>query len=286
MLKWLALLFMLIDHLAYYLYPLFSQDVYLIMRTIGRLAFPIFAYGIVLGIKRSRNVSRYFVRLSIFAILGQIIMEAAARYTSRTTFINVLFTLAAGLLLIVGMEFISKSMQDVVVSMRPVAVGPNNTKNNKDLFNIRVNLKGFTLPSWQGILIGGALCISAILIVVILEPDYGLFGLIVMLLFYFLENQLEPYSPSLSKELKLKRHRTYFLAFGSINIINAILSIAASPENKTWAIISLFSTFSVFFFHFQSKEGRRPKPWEKYFFYVFYPLHIALLMYIASQLGL
>lgn len=285
MLKWLALIFMVIDHLAYYFYTFLPEDVYIVMRTIGRLAFPIFAYGIVLGARRTRNISRYFLRLAVFAILGQVMMEMAARYVNQETFTNVLFTLMAGLMLIVGIELATKSMQDVVVSMRPVTVGPGGNNNGSNLFNIRVNLKGITMPSWLGILIGTVLITSSLLLVVLLEPDYGLFGMAAMLLFYILENQLEPYSHTLSNQLKQKRFKSFFIGFGLLNLVNMALNSMASPANTSWAVIGLFSTFSVCFFQLQGSNEKRPAAWQKYFFYIFYPLHISILMILAAKLG-
>ncbi len=284
MLKWLALLFMVIDHLAYYFYAFMPEDVYVLMRTVGRLAFPIFAYGIVLGARRTRDISRYFLRLAVFAILGQIMMELAARLANTRTFINVLFTLMAGLMLIVGIELVTKSMQDVVMSMRPVIVGPQDVDRRNNLFNIRVNLKGITMPSWLGILLGAVLILSSLLLVVLIEPDYGLFGMAVMLLFYILENQLEPYSPTQSVALKQKRFKAFFIGLASLNLVNMLLKMFESRQNASWAVIGLFSTFAVCFFPLQSKETRRPPAWQKYFFYLFYPLHISIFMLLAAWL--
>lgn len=284
MLKWLALLFMVIDHIGYYFAAYMPSEVYLVLRTIGRLAFPIFAYGIVLGARRTRNVTRYFLRLAGFAIIGQIMMELAAYFSRQQTFNNVLFTLTAGLMLIIGIELATKSMQDVVMSLRPITAMPNGNNQPNKLFQTRVNLKGITLPSWLGLLLGTICILLALFIVILLEPDYGLFGIAMMLLFYILESQLEPYSPTLNQALKLKRQNSFFLSLLALNLVNMTLSMIADPMNRSWAVVSVFSTFSIYFFPLQAKETSRPPAWQKYFFYLFYPAHLSLFMLLSAYL--
>lgn len=66
-LKAIALMTMLIDHMGYLLFP----KVYL-LRIIGRLSFPIFAYLIAKGAKRTTNPRAYMLRLAAFALISQI----------------------------------------------------------------------------------------------------------------------------------------------------------------------------------------------------------------------
>lgn len=283
MLKWIAVLFMLIDHIAYYFYPHMPNDLYTIMRIIGRLAFPIFAYGIVLGAERTRSIVKYFLRLIIFAIAGQLVIEAAAYSVGQRTFVNTIFTLAFGLMLIVGVDFMTQSMQGVVMTLRPLTAGNGRQKASTPSFNVRVNLKKYTMPAWQGILTGGFLVILSITLVIILKPDYELFGLSVMLLFYILEKRLEPYSPTQSAELKQKRLRYFFVSFAILNLLNAALKSMANPYILDWSLVQIFSTFSVFFFQVDAKNTNKPKAWEKYFFYFFYPIHIAILILLSAK---
>lgn len=66
--QWLAMLTMLTDHIGAY----FAPGVEL-LRIIGRIAFPIYAYLIVRGMQRTRNRRQYLTRLAIIAILAQAI---------------------------------------------------------------------------------------------------------------------------------------------------------------------------------------------------------------------
>ncbi|MDF2673199.1 MAG: conjugal transfer protein TraX, partial [Clostridiales bacterium] len=66
-LKILAMVTMFIDHVGYMFFP--GQMLY---RTIGRLAFPIFAYQIAIGYSKTSNLKKYVERLFIFALITQI----------------------------------------------------------------------------------------------------------------------------------------------------------------------------------------------------------------------
>lgn len=91
MLKLIALITMLIDHVGFIFFP---YD--LTWRLIGRLAFPIFAFGIAEGYTYTRDWRKYLLRLLILAIISQPIFLL----TFKSSDLNVVFTLAGGLLLI------------------------------------------------------------------------------------------------------------------------------------------------------------------------------------------
>ncbi len=72
-LKLIALCSMIIDHVGFFLYPRFAPyPVVRILRAIGRLAFPLYAFLIVNGFDRTRDVKRYLTRLCRFAVISQI----------------------------------------------------------------------------------------------------------------------------------------------------------------------------------------------------------------------
>jgi len=62
-----AMLTMLIDHIGLIFFP--NE---LLWRIIGRLAFPIYLFGIVQGWKYTRNRKRYVIRLSVIGAVSQI----------------------------------------------------------------------------------------------------------------------------------------------------------------------------------------------------------------------
>ena len=96
-LKWVAIAAMLIDHTAAvlggWLPPLCSG----LMRDVGRMAFPIFAYGIAQGCVYTHSARRYLGRLLLFAVLSELPHRLALRAGSLAFgLFNVFFTLLAG----------------------------------------------------------------------------------------------------------------------------------------------------------------------------------------------
>ncbi|MBN1244843.1 hypothetical protein JXA31_04555 [Candidatus Bathyarchaeota archaeon] len=67
LLKIIAIVTMVIDHVGNILYPEL-----LFLQIIGRLAFPIFAYLIVLGVESTKNPLKYMTMLLVFALISQI----------------------------------------------------------------------------------------------------------------------------------------------------------------------------------------------------------------------
>ena len=80
-LKLIALVSMTIDHIGYLLLP-----EYFSLRVIGRLAFPIFAYYVAVGVEHTRDVYKYMYRVMVFACITQILF-----YLVGLDFQNVLF---------------------------------------------------------------------------------------------------------------------------------------------------------------------------------------------------
>ena len=72
--KLLALVTMVIDHSAYYLYgsSLIGHGLYFAMRTAGRIAFPLYAFLLVNGFEKTSDRGKYLSRLVLFAAVSQI----------------------------------------------------------------------------------------------------------------------------------------------------------------------------------------------------------------------
>ncbi|MDD5769745.1 MAG: TraX family protein [Candidatus Gracilibacteria bacterium] len=91
----LAFITMLVDHIGYIFFP--TEEIW---RIIGRIAFPLFAWGIVRGAKLTKDRQKYAKRIFILAIISQI----PAFFLFGFEFYNVLFTLLFGLLSIFIIE--------------------------------------------------------------------------------------------------------------------------------------------------------------------------------------
>lgn len=95
-LKIVAIITMTIDHIGTVFYP--EQFLF---RIIGRLAFPLFSYLLILGLESTRNRTKYFLRLLIFAIVSQFPFFLAFGYQPLEG-LNIFFTLFFGALFIIN----------------------------------------------------------------------------------------------------------------------------------------------------------------------------------------
>ena len=110
-LKIIAIISMMFDHVGYIIFGKFT-----FMNYVGRLAFPIFAFGISEGYKNTKNLKKYFLRLFIFAIISQIpyMLFLNAIGANNFTF-NIFFTLILGLLSITIYDKINNKYLGILV---------------------------------------------------------------------------------------------------------------------------------------------------------------------------
>lgn len=95
LLKLIAIISMLIDHIgAYFFYSgsnVVSPQTISLMRSIGRMALPIFAFFLVVGYQKTRDSKKYISRMHIFAIISQIPFTLAFYYENYNIFNHISF---------------------------------------------------------------------------------------------------------------------------------------------------------------------------------------------------
>lgn len=96
-LKILALLFMFCDHAGKMLLPSVPE-----MRIIGRIAFPVYCWCLVVGAHYTRSFPRYALRIAIVGLISQPLYMAALNHTWREP--NIFLTLLLGLCALWGMR--------------------------------------------------------------------------------------------------------------------------------------------------------------------------------------
>lgn len=84
---------------------------YLILRGIGRMAFPIYCYLLVEGFTHTRSKAKYALRLFVFALISEVPFDLALNGTAfDMSYNNVFFTLLIGLLTITAADYIREKL--------------------------------------------------------------------------------------------------------------------------------------------------------------------------------
>ncbi|MHB1453900.1 MAG: TraX family protein [Saccharofermentanales bacterium] len=276
MLKWLALLFMTIDHTGYYFYPLLSEPVYYTLRIIGRLAFPIFAFYIVRGFSLTSNRFRYLLRMVFWALIAHFSISAAAvagglqKSIFDIDWTNVMVLFVFAIIMLMGYDLAMRSYHDMVASMTLACNPPLKMQDAR--FDVRVNLGGISLSPRVGVPLGIMMIITSFWLVGLLNADYEIYGLLTVLFIYI------SYSPEDNKVC-------LSTLVPSLVILNAgyVVMAALTGKNALFPAIQTISIASVLLFNAFPLSHKRPSFIQKYFFYAYYPGHIVLLIFIFTN---
>ena len=96
-LKVIALVFMFIDHAGKMLFPNVPE-----MRILGRIAFPLYAWCMVVGFHYTKNVPKYLLRILLTGLLSQPLYMIALNHTWNQP--NIFLTLFLGLCALWGIR--------------------------------------------------------------------------------------------------------------------------------------------------------------------------------------
>ena len=229
-LKLVAMIAMLIDHLGARVFPEYSE-----MRLIGRIAFPVFAYCITVGCVYTRNIFRYALRMGIMALLVQPLYATAMGHAPKMAF-----------------DWAHNYYRLDLIWQHYYAPKPS------ILFSLLL-----------GILLICSLrdkkyIFTALLLAVVWyvqgSLDYGLRGILLMLLFYaFREKPL-----------------TSLVWVASFMIWWGVPAIQTSIPNQFPQYVStqFYALMALPLIYFPFNTGIRV---NKYVFYAFYPAHLALI---------
>lgn len=271
--KWIALLLMVLDHIGYYFDFLLPDTAVLILRLVGRLSFPVFAYSCALGFVRTTNRARYFVRMAAAAATTQLLMAAVSHYTGLPSFVNVLFTFAAAIAFLSCWERFERI---VCRSARSRSADlPDQAESDKTVEKVRKSEKIFNaIPYAAGM--------AALLVLsVAFRTDYSAFGILSVFLFYLVQKKWRIPGKTLRDDPRaLAVMSASFLA---LNLTWAICRYLFFDQTLYWSLAELFSVCCIPVLMLDIPR-RRPAPWEKYLFYIFYPAHLALFMFVKYAL--
>ena len=138
-LKLIAVISMLCDHaairlLAYGLIPALHvagenmaaerwNQAFWILRSVGRMAFPIYVFLLTEGFCHTRNRRRYALRLGVFALISEIPFDLLVYGKIWDTHSqNVFFTLFLGVLMLTAVDWIGRNTDAALAQYRQMAV--------------------------------------------------------------------------------------------------------------------------------------------------------------------
>ncbi len=201
-LKLIAIISMFIDHAGY---TLFSNN--LIMRSIGRIAFPLFTFCIMIGYFNTKDLKKYIKRILMIGIISQPIYILLFNiYTPNT-----MFTLITELLLYYSLD----------------------------------NKKWWYIP-------------FLVVIPFLLKFDYSIIYLFIVPIFYYFRN---------NKVLLCISYITFYFSY----LLDFFIT------KNIFCCVTSCSIFALFFILIKTKTNFKI---NKYFFYLFYPLHLLILLII------
>lgn len=244
-----AIIIPLINFAYFSDFPL--EQLYQVMRIIGRLSFPLFAYLIVDSFFYTKNRKRFVTGLLIFALISEIPFDIAITLpiweqygTIRELFLyqNIYFTLLIGILCLMFSEYVFHGVS-AFISDKEV----QNRKKQKRRDNPRHQLV-FNL------LLVALITVIGCGIAYFLHVDYGVFGVLAIVLAYLIR----------------KTGRKKLEIFGII------------PPLMFSSIYELAGAFSGLVI--LASNGKRGNIRHKWFYYIFYPAHLAVLSLIKLMI--
>ena len=253
--KLIAIITMLCDHSGDAILGRFS-----FLNVIGRIAFPLFCFQIVVGYKHTKNVNKYLLRLFIFGLISQIPFSLFTfSYLGRIDLLNVFFTLAIGLLAIYILDVFPKKYKFLAIILNLVLM----------------------------------------IIAEFAQTDYGWFGvcLIICIYLFYNDKSLSKVKNNAfnsnttnnsmqylnDQNKKIQTSITYFnnnilfvIVFFALVVIKFSSYLAIGYYNL--ALLQIIGTFFpiIFMLLYNGKKG----PSLKYLFYAFYPVHLLILVAI------
>ena len=254
-LKCIALASMLLDHIGYCL------GVYA-LRCVGRLAFPIYVFLLVNGLRHTKSRPRYALRLGLFALISQLPFTLFERFTKlpwqgpETLLQAVRLSKHGSVFVTLFFAFVCLWAVDACKDKR--------------------------ILRWLSFLPAAAVC--ALYLLGVISSDYGVKGVLLAFAFYYLDG------------------RPVLLLFGSIGALffpqllrwaSELLALLTGTgpgftAPSAWTATQLFALLPLPLIRLYNGE-RGPMPENRIAekslqlgFYLFYPVHLTVLYLIFS----
>lgn len=259
-LKILALVSMLIDHVAVYFYWCIPNVLQNMMRIFGRIAMPLFVFMLVQGFFKTKNFKKYVLRVGICAVITQVIISILGYvnvkfyqdYVIRVyTFGNILFSFVLTLLLL-------KVIHEPLILKKY-------TKDQNVIIKVLLGIVIMSVYVFVNIDYGTAVPVLAVLLYAVerfritvlitkSKPNFSFKGIVI--------NTVD--------ELTIDRIYKGLIAL-------CILIVIVFCNVNIWALASVIP---ILLYNGEKKSQSKK---QKMFYYVFFPLHHSLL-YLSAML--
>jgi len=256
-LKWIALITMTIDHFGVLVLNPYTNNntmdtIYIISRLIGRLAFPLFAFMIAEGIYRTKHRYRYFSKLFAMALLIGLSMFVLEQININALAGNIFVDLSLAALAMILLK--EKSWLIKPLGFLPIS------------YVIWTSFES-SVPNF-------------------LRADYGLYGLIMMLVFFFTYSKRIQQKLTTLLRLNHGAGHNYVLtsvALIMMHVVWYIMELLVSQGMPSGDLLANYLTrfvgaqtyalFASYFIYYYRGDKGNPPSWFQWFSYAYYPLH-------------
>lgn len=260
-LKTIALIAMVIDHIGFYFEPFLNVNFMLICRYIGRIAMPIFTYLVVQGFFHTKDFKKYVLRMGLWAVITQIVlfgltavnMNFVKQYAAATYISNHLNILFVYTIILLMLKLIHK---DLLIK--------------KWTYNKNLSVKI-------------VLVITIIIACIFLPLDYGIEAPLLALLFYYIEKlkinvliNTENIRKNINKIIRINEYSIIQGAYVILLFLALVLVVVYANIN----IYTLFAVIPIALYN--GERGNKSKILKNGFYLLFLIQH--LLLYSTAML--
>lgn len=278
--KVFAIILMTLDHIGIFLLELKGNDIAIktgeIFRIFGRFAFPLFIFLLVEGIRHTRSIGKYMLRMGIVASL----------ITIPQIFIYYLFDTSIGSAYSPFLDLLCCGMLLYLISRKDkyswFAIIPLSLLVGSFIVNGIENSTEITILWFP----------------IYLRCGYNLFGLLLSLGFYFAYPLIKKFYSIYNMDIDGFEEKASYrfvvnvaMSFFLFVAIVVIYLIAKEPSwdlygvnsesySETWALVSI-----LFILFYSGKRGYNAK-WFNYASYLYFPIHLVIIYAIFYLISL
>jgi hypothetical protein len=254
-LKILAAVFMFVDHLGLLFFPSTMW-----LRDIGRLSMPLFAFMIAEGCRYTRNKLKHFLLLFGLGTACQIVYII---FDPSNMYLGILLTFSVSTLIIYAMQYAKKCFY-------PMKQEDSFGREDSNAHIPASPSEGLALKA-ASIMLVFTLIVLAFTLCHFVTVDYGFWGIMMPVFASIFDFHQIP-APDKLKKMDCLPIKILCMAIAEIMLI-------VTHFSPRFQVFSLLAFLLLLLYN-----GEKGKANLKYFFYIFYPVHLGLLTGISMLL--